>query len=319
MGGRWEKDRCIKCTSVSGLTVANYESAYEWAERQDAAGVIPPLLEAIGGLRVDMSRFLRDASSKGWDSFVQFLQDKLRQDALHMACKEGNMDEVKRLLWDGAEIDEEDKDGFTALDVAILNGHFDIARELCKKMNIDTYWLGESASSLHWAAGSGRVNVVKELIDKGGDIEVKGGKDGCTPLHFASWNGHLNVVKFLVENKADIEVKNKWGQTSLYLASFNGLLNVIKFLVENKADINTKDNNGWTTLHYASRWGNLNVAKFLVESKADVNAKGSLGRTPLDLAKQENETSIADYLKSKGGVGKPSTVRSVLTTIRGLF
>ena len=156
--GRWEKDRCIKCTSVSGLTVVNYKSACEWAEQQHASVVIPPLVEVIGGLGI---------------SFPWFHKGKKRQAALHVASKEGNMDEVKRLLEDGAEVGKEDKDGFTALDIAILNSHFDVARELCKKMNIDTEWLDDSASSLHWAAWNGHVNVVKELIDKGGDIHAK--------------------------------------------------------------------------------------------------------------------------------------------------
>ena len=227
--GRWEKDRCIECTSVGGLTVANYESAYEWAQQHGAAVVIPPLVEAIERLRVDMYRFLRDACSKGWTSVVQFMKDKCGLTALHVASKEGNMDEVKRLLKEGAEVDKEDKDGFTALDVAILNVHLDIAKELCEKMNINTWMLGESASSLHWAAWIGRLNVVKELIGKGGDIE---GKDngGRTPLHWASWNGHLNVVKFLVENKADIHAKNYYGRTPLHLAKLRGITSVAEYL-----------------------------------------------------------------------------------------
>ena len=36
-------------------------------------------------------------------------------------------------------LDAKDDDSFTALDVAILNGNLDIARELCKKMDIDAY------------------------------------------------------------------------------------------------------------------------------------------------------------------------------------
>ena len=36
-------------------------------------------------------------------------------------------------------LDAKHEDGFEALDVAILNGNLDIARELCKKMDIDAY------------------------------------------------------------------------------------------------------------------------------------------------------------------------------------
>ena len=132
--GQWEKDRCTECISISGLTVANCESAYKWAQQQGASVVIPSLVEAIEGLGIN---------------FPRFLEGKKRQVALHVATTEGNMDEVQRLLEDSAEVDKEDKDGFTALDVAILHGHSDIAKELCQKMGVGTSVLDNSDPSLY--------------------------------------------------------------------------------------------------------------------------------------------------------------------------
>ena len=97
-------------------------------------------------------------------------------------------------------------------------------------MDIETDWLDGSASSLHWAAWIGRVNVVKKLIGKGGDIEVKDDRWGDTPLHEASRNGHLDVVKFLVENKADINAKNKNGKTLLDIAIEYNMTSVADYL-----------------------------------------------------------------------------------------
>ena len=131
--GRWEKDRCIECSSISGLTDANYESACDWAQQQESSVVIPPLLDAIGGMGVDISRFLRDARSKGWTSAVRFVEDEFSLTVLHAAIKEDNMNEVKRLLKDGAAVEKEDKDGFTALDIAVLNKKWGIVRKLGKK------------------------------------------------------------------------------------------------------------------------------------------------------------------------------------------
>ena len=161
-----------------------------------------------------------------------------------------------------AAVDKADKDGFTVLDIAVLNGDLDIAQELCKEMNISTCGLGVSSSSLHWAANLGRVDVVRELINKGGDIEMKD-KYGVTPLHLASLNGHLDVVQLLVESKVDIHAKEKGGKTPLYWASCNGQLNAVTLLVENKADINAKKNNGETPLHQASFYGHLDVVEYL--------------------------------------------------------
>ena len=133
--GRWEDDRCIECDFISGLADANYESVCDWAQKQEATVVIPPLVEAIGRLGVDMSLFLQGKQLKERTSVVPATadkkvggdkQDKSDQPALHVASKEGDMDTVQRLFTDGAEVDKEDKDGFTALDVAILHGHLDI-------------------------------------------------------------------------------------------------------------------------------------------------------------------------------------------------
>ena len=129
-----------------------------------------------------MPRFLRDTYSKGWTSVVRFLEDtgisddkwdKIDQRALHVASKAGDMDEVKRLLEDSAEVHKEDNAGFTALDMAIMHGHLDIAKRLCQEMGVGTSVRDNSAPSLYWAAHLGRVNIVRELIDKGAHINAQ--------------------------------------------------------------------------------------------------------------------------------------------------
>ena len=191
--------------------------------------------------------------------------------------------------------DAKDEDSFAVVDDAILNGHLDIARELCTKMDIDTWGLDEDGPSLHWAAYLGRVDVVQELINQGADIDVKD-RHGTTLLHDACANGHLDVVKFLVENKADINAKKNDGTTPLHEASRYGHLDIVKVLVENKADINATKNGDWTPLHDASWKGYLNVAKFLVENKPDVNAKDNDGRTPLHRASDAGHLDIVKLL-----------------------
>ena len=191
------------------------------------------------------------------------------------------------------------EDGFEALDVAILNGNLVIARELSKKMDIETYWVNDSASPLLWAAFLGRMNVMKELVNKGADMDTKG-KNVDSPLHNASYNGHLDVVKLLVENKADVNAKGKNDKTPLHWASQNGRLIVVKFLVDNKADINAKDNNGDTPLHYASWKGQLYIVKFLVNNDVDINVKQNDGWTPLHRASEKGHLGVAWYLRSRG-------------------
>jgi ankyrin repeat protein len=54
---------------------------------------------------------------------------------------------------------------------------------------------------LHIAAGFGKLDVVKYLIEaQGADVKATD-KYGKTPLRQAAKNGHWDVVKYLVEEK----------------------------------------------------------------------------------------------------------------------
>ena len=56
---------------------------------------------------------------------------------------------------------------------------------------------------------NGHLEVVKLLVDRGGDPNAKVDIDGSTPLHRASENGHLEVVKLLVDRGGDPNAKNR--------------------------------------------------------------------------------------------------------------
>ena len=70
--------------------------------------------------------------------------------------------------------------------------------------------------ALRWSAAFGYLDVVKYLVEQGGDIHA----NNNYALRLASNNGHLNVVKYLVENGADISAKNyqalEWAKESMY-------------------------------------------------------------------------------------------------------
>jgi ankyrin repeat protein len=96
------------------------------------------------------------------------------------------------------------------------------------------------------ASSNGHIEVVKELLDSGANIEEKDNL-GWTPLiwgiflqllnHFklfiyflfiASFNGHIKVVKELLERGANIEEKDNYGNTPLIWGIFLQLLNHFK-------------------------------------------------------------------------------------------
>ena len=108
--------------------------------------------------------------------------------------------------------------------------------------------------------------ILQELI-----VEGAGDNSGSTPLIRASENGYLEILKELVEKGSDIEAKNKDGYTALIRASQRGYFDIVKCLVESGADINAKDNDGDSALIHASIYGRSEIAKYFVDKGADTS------------------------------------------------
>ncbi|KAM7190710.1 hypothetical protein V8F20_009615 [Naviculisporaceae sp. PSN 640] len=70
---------------------------------------------------------------------------------------------------------------------------------------------------LSWAAEQGHEEMVRALLGKGADIEVRD-RSGMTPLCLAVLGGHENIVRLLVDGGANIETKSNIGLTPLFLA-----------------------------------------------------------------------------------------------------
>src|SRR4051812_27789657 len=89
------------------------------------------------------------------------------------AAKSGNLETVEALLNSGAEVDEADEKGWTALT---------------------------------FAAGQGDLTMVRLLVERGAD-PFKVGRDQRTPQMVALAAGHVEVVKHLceAENNRDAE------------------------------------------------------------------------------------------------------------------
>ena len=83
----------------------------------------------------------------------------------------------------------------------------------------------EGYTPLHLESKKGHLNIVKCLIVANANIEAKT-NSGETPLLLACYYGHLDIVKFLIEEKANIEAKDNYGFTPLILASANGHLDI---------------------------------------------------------------------------------------------
>ena len=186
--------------------------------------------------------------------------------ALSDAVRTGNIEDVKKLLAAGADVNAKD-------------------------MYEDT--------PLYEAVKLGYKGIAELLLANGANVNVKNNV-GWVPLHMATALDHNEIVELLVTNGANVDAKDDDGSTPMHYAAWYDRKEVAELVIAGGADVNAKDENGWTPLHYATDAGLMEISGLLIEQGADVNARDMDGKTPLDLAIQLNRTEIADLLRKHG-------------------
>ena len=114
--------------------------------------------------------------------------------ALIDASKNGDLEKVKLLIENGANIEVKDNNGDTALILA-------------------SYYR--------------RLEIVKYLVEKGANINATN-DNGWTSLMYASKYGELETIKYLLENGTDVNIKNKNGNAALDLAKIEDIKEVLR-------------------------------------------------------------------------------------------
>ena len=150
--------------------------------------------------------------------------------------------------------------------------------------------------SIHDAAEDGNIEVVKQHLAAGANVNTKGGWLKVTPLHYAADEGHKEIVELLITNGADVNAKDVGDGTPLHNAVAWGRKEIAELLIANGAEVNAKSKSDGTPLHNVE---SKEIAELLITKGANVNAKADNGLTPLDYA--ENEPEIADLLRKHGG------------------
>ena len=175
------------------------------------------------------------------------------------------------------------------------------------------------ATPLVDAARRGEVEVVRSLLESGGDVNEARG-DGLTALHAAAERGHVEITKLLISAGAELDAGTRiGGYTSLHLAARGGHTSVVMALAEVGADVNaTTANTGVTPLHLAAAaLGGEQAVATLLDHGAQVNAReASSGQTPLMFAAAYDRSVAVGELLSRGA--DPAITTKVVDVLRSL-
>jgi ankyrin repeat protein len=143
---------------------------------------------------------------------------------------------------------------------------------------------------------------------------------GSSPLVNASVSGNIDVVRELIEKGADVNGRDELGNFPLYAAVTGNHADVIELLIKKGANVNQlkagdvlpKDERNTTALHAATIVGNQAVVELLVNAGADVNAFADLN--------EENEKRIKNMLENPqtSRLLKPERLALLQTQLRAI-
>lgn len=212
------------------------------------------------------------------------------------AAQNGEVETVKILLENGADIHAKNEIGRTALMYAVgnLNHHLDLVPLLLEKGSDIHIKDNDGCSALFYAARYGRMDDFELLLEKGADIEELIKKDSRVLIRAVRW-GRIDLVELLLEHGVEVNVTDDDGYTALMVAAKSGNLDLVALLLEHDADINAKNWRG-TALIWVIPGGNLDMILFLLQHGADVNAQDKWGFTALMHASRTGNKDIVKLL-----------------------
>jgi ankyrin repeat protein len=208
-----------------------------------------------------------------------------------IACATGALNAFDELIEKHANIEAEDKSGWSPIHFASQNGKLDIIHELSKynaNINKPTKDLGKTP--LHLAIENKHFTTVKFLLAHDADVSLTTNqKKNC--LHFAAKSGCVEIIQELLTHlkKELLDYPNELGWTSLHYAALKGHLDIMVLLHRLEASMSSTTKNNQTALHLAAEHGHHTVAKFLLEKGCPPDV---LTNIPLSEVKTESKTAL---------------------------
>jgi ankyrin repeat protein len=115
------------------------------------------------------------------------------------AAMHGQVDRVRALLHEGADVNAAQGDGMTALHWAAERGNASLAEILVNAgAHVHVVTRVGDYTPLHLAAKSGAGDVIDVLVKAGAEVGARTSTGGASPLHFAAASGSVAAVSALL-------------------------------------------------------------------------------------------------------------------------
>lgn len=242
-------------------------------------------------------------------------EDKLVKSSLLEAAVAGDREAMQKAVQDGANIDVQNVNGWSAVTFTASNGDLASAQFLIDLgANLNTV-NDQGLTPLMIAANQNDKEMV-ELLLRGNASPLIKTSDGTTAFTMAKSSGRQVVALIIAEaavlhamasyqsddvldylrKGAFIDIRNGAGYTPLIFAASTGNLTMVEQITKMGADCNRVENDGWSALHFAAVGGFESIVKVLLHANAAPGIVTNDGRTARSMAEVAGFPKIRDLI-----------------------
>ncbi len=211
--------------------------------------------------------------------------------ALHWAAFRDDLHVAGLLLGAGADVDAANELGATPLWLAAENGSAAMIERLLAAGAAANVELPEGETPVMTASRAGTAEGVRALVAAGADVNAAESTRGQTALMWAVAQGHDEVAAILVRHGADVEARSKVRPRMMHAEGTNGS-QYDQGIMWNRG--------GFTPLLFAARHGRVAAAGILLDGGADLEDPAPTGAAPLALAALSGQGELAAHLLERG-------------------
>jgi ankyrin repeat protein len=218
----------------------------------------------------------------------------------------------------GADVNDKDCDGNSALEIAINEERLDGVRFLLSlgaDANLTRYNMAHPMFRMikgcehQESEGCVHGQIASILLEHGFKLASRD-QNGDTIVHLAVRKTCVWLLRAALSRNTSpcaLDVTNVHGWTALHLAaqksdihSTHPKLTIVSMLVEAGSDINSRINGGFTSLHIAAEHGNEALVKLLLDAGVNINTSPSREHSALALAAGNGQKGVARLLIEAG-------------------
>nr|XP_036670829.1 protein TANC2 isoform X4 [Drosophila suzukii] len=268
--------RCalVHAARMGHLSVVKYLLACDWSPRPHSQDVTrsvalqQALIGAAAQAHCKILEDLLDLNESEFDLDVNGMEPSSGELALTAAARHGCVDVVGILLSRGAQIDARNRQGYSALWLAVKEGHWSVVEHLLQRGALLDEPLGQTRKTpLMIAAEEGHLELVELLLARGSAREAQD-HEGFTALSWACLRGHLAAAKTLIEHGCNRHHEDHNGRTALDLAAYQGAASLVLYILDQGGNLEHIDVHGMRPLDRAIACRNIQAVQVFLRKGA---------------------------------------------------